>query len=415
MGRKSRTAVRSAALVAVGALAGFGCDSTPEDSYYGPVIYEVLPETARGPFALEFAFADEEVWQYVDLSAVLDTQVRGKVYIMKGVEGQFPIIDALPGDLEYSPFWQVVEVDPPSGYEANQIKSLQTIKDADLGMTVTDRVMNCPVVDPDAEWTSNLGVPLEVFGVPPMPAQVIWGVGEDMPNAFNEYASQFGFSPSEFLAFLETPQEEIVTDENGEPVIDPETMEPVTQVVWPGFAFDPGFKAVVEMRSDQAFVTDADATDYDVRLQPVWHKTLRGFCLPDVADTAYTTETDDFGDTYVVGSSTAFVQFSPGQEEIPADPEADPPVEGVPGIPPAPYGNLLVFDAAPGAAGYQPLAAVVGVTTTDPTQVEDADDFEAGDVLGPLSTLLDPAPLPDLIYAPLIRQVAPATITLGGM
>lgn len=385
MGRKSGTGLRSAALVTIGALAGFGCEGTPEDDFYGPVVYDVLPEATRGPFALEFAFADGEPWQYVDVDPGLGSfnDLPGKVYVMKGVEGQFPIIDALPGDLEYSPFWEIIEVDPPSGYKANQIKSLRTIEDFDLKQTPTGRIMHCPVVDPDAAWTSNLGVPLEALGLPAMPAQVIWNVGDDMPNAFGEYLAQFGIGPADFFGFVGAPDEA-----SG----------------WPGFEFSPEFVALAEMRADKNFLTDADASPLDVNLQPVWHKRLRGFCLPDAADSTYATEADEFGDVHIATFGEFFLQFSPGQPEMPGDPEAEPPVEPTPAIDPAPYGNLPIYNAAPGAAGYSPVVFPTGVVTTDPAQVTDAADLNADNILGPIG---------DPIHAPLVRQIAPATVAGG--
>lgn len=383
MGRKS--GVRSAALVTIGALSGFGCDGTPEDDFYGPVIYEVLPETTRGPFALEFAFADGEPWEYVDVDPGLGSfnSIPGKVYIMKGVDGQHPIIDALPGSEGYSPFWQVVEVDPPSGYKANQIKSLQTIEDAELKMTVTDRIMHCPVVDPDAQWTSNLGVPLDALGLPPIPAQVIWNTGEDMPNAFGEYLGQFGIGPAEFFGFVGAPD-----DESG----------------WPGFEFDPAFVALAEMRADKITVTDADASPLDISLQPVWHKALRGFCLPDTAENTYSAAEDEFGDLQLGSFGDLFLQFAPGMDEVPGDPDAMPPVEPQPAVEPAPYGLLPIFGAAPGTAGYSPIVIPQGVVTTDAEQVTDAADLDQANNLGQIA---DPQ------HAPLVRQIAPATVAGG--
>lgn len=405
MGRTSGTRVRSAALVAMGALAGFGCDDTFEDDYYGPLIYEVLPETVRGPFALEFAFADGDMWQYADVDPGLGnlSTAPGMVYMMKGVEGQYPIIDALPGTAEYSPFWRVVEVDPPSGYKANQIKSLQTIEDADLKMTETDRIIHCPIVDPDATWTSNLGVPVEALGLDPLPAQVIWGVGEDMPNAMFEYAAQYGATPEEVFGFLATPIEEPVVDpETGEPVVD-EDGNPVTQVIWPGFEFDPGFVMSTLARTE-AYVTDDQASQYDVVLQPVWHKTLRGFCLPDREESTYPTEPDELGDEQVTGFGALYAQFSPPVDADPGDPEADPPVPPTDAVPPAPYGLTPIYNAAPGAAGYSPVVFPEGIVTSTPEQVTDAGDLNLENSVGPIG---------DPMHAPLVRKINAGTIAGG--
>ena len=414
MGRKSGTGVRSAALVAVGALAGFGCEGTPEDDYYGPLVYEVLPAEVSGPFALEFAFADGEMWQYANVESgigFLDPEsgeavvpVPGKVYVMAGVEGQYPIIDALPGTLEYSAFWQVIEVEPPSGYKANQIKSLQTIEDADLKQTETDRYMHCPVVNPDAVWTSNLGVPVEALGLDPLPAQVILNIGQDMPNAMFEYAAQYGATVEEVFGFIATPIEE--------PVIDPETGEqatdeegnPLFQVVWPGFEFDPEFVMLALSRQDQPFVTDDEATDFDVKLQPVWHKTLRGFCLPDPAETSYSATTNEFDEDFLAAAGILWDQWSPEIAGDPGDPKAEPPVPPTDPVPSASYGLLPIYNAAPGATGYSPVVVPTAVITETPEQVTDAADLDTEASLGPIA---------EPVHAPLIRKIDPGTIAGG--
>lgn len=419
MGRKSGTGVRSAVLVTIGAFAGFGCDDVAEDTFYGPLVYDVLPGEVSGPFALEYAYADGEPWQFVDLDALgsPNGDIPGKVYVMRGVAGQYPIIDALPGGEGYSHMWRVVEVTPPSGYEANQIKSLQTIEDEKLSMTETDRLWHCPVVNPDAAWSTNLGVPIEALGLPAMPVQVIWNAGDDMPNAYNEYFSQFGVTAAEFFDFVATPQYEAVLDpETGEPVLDPETEEPVVQLVWPGFEFPPEFVALAEMRTDQPFITDADADALDIELQPVWHKTLRGFCLPDQRPgggvfapgdaNGYSTVTDDFGDALVAVLGDLFVQFSPLVEAVEGDPDADPPVEPQPEVAPMPYGLLPIYGAVPGADDYAPVVEPQGVVTTSPEQVTDVADLDMANNLGPIA---------DPVYRPLIRQVPMGTIVPEGM
>ncbi len=407
MGRKSGTGVRSAALVAVGALAGFGCEGTPEDDYYGPLVYEVLPAEISGPFALEFAFADGELWQYADVDPGLGNfnTIPGKVYVMKGVDGQYPIIDALPGDAAYSPFWTVVEVEPPSDYKANQIKSLQTIEDAGLTMTETDTIIHCAVVNPDAQWTSNLGVPVEALGLDPLPAQVIWNTGEDMPNAMNEYAAQYGATVEEVFGFLATPIDEPVVDpETGEQAVDEEG-NPLFQRVWPGFEFDPEFVMTSLTRAEQAYVTDADASPFDVQLQPVWHKALQGFCLPDTNEgTAYAAEADEFGDLQLQSFGAVFTQFSPAVEGDPGDPKAEPPVPPTDPQDPAPYGLLPIYNAAPGAAGYSPVVFPEGIVTTSPDQVTDAADLDPANSVGPIG---DPA------HAPLVRRINAGTVAEG--
>ncbi|HZA23233.1 MAG TPA: hypothetical protein VFA32_11635 [Dehalococcoidia bacterium] len=62
------------------------------------------------------------------------------------VEGQNNIIDAVPGDPGYSAFWRVNLVTVPEGYEPNSIRSAAEVQAAGFTITVTDMVVNCPVI-----------------------------------------------------------------------------------------------------------------------------------------------------------------------------------------------------------------------------------------------------------------------------
>lgn len=62
------------------------------------------------------------------------------------VEGQLPIVDYIPGEAAYSDFWRVVRVDVPADYVANTATSTAELNRRGFTFTVTDAVVNCPIV-----------------------------------------------------------------------------------------------------------------------------------------------------------------------------------------------------------------------------------------------------------------------------
>src|SRR5467141_3101515 len=66
------------------------------------------------------------------------------------VAGQRNIIDTIPGQPGYSDFWRVFKVLAPSGYVANTIRSLGDAVASGYTIQMTDTVVNCPVVNPNA-------------------------------------------------------------------------------------------------------------------------------------------------------------------------------------------------------------------------------------------------------------------------
>lgn len=64
------------------------------------------------------------------------------------VEGQESIIDAIPGQEDYSAFWRVNLVLAPAGYEANELRSADAARATGWKITETDIVVNCPIVSP---------------------------------------------------------------------------------------------------------------------------------------------------------------------------------------------------------------------------------------------------------------------------
>lgn len=62
------------------------------------------------------------------------------------VPDQLPIVDYIPGDHGYSDFWRMVRVDVPADYVANTATSGADINREGWPVTVTDAIVNCPVV-----------------------------------------------------------------------------------------------------------------------------------------------------------------------------------------------------------------------------------------------------------------------------
>ncbi|TLZ96182.1 MAG: hypothetical protein E6J95_00610 [Methanobacteriota archaeon] len=66
------------------------------------------------------------------------------------VAGQRNIIDTIPGQPGYNDFWRVFKVLAPSGYVANTIRSMADAVASGYTIQMTDTVVNCPVVNPNA-------------------------------------------------------------------------------------------------------------------------------------------------------------------------------------------------------------------------------------------------------------------------
>lgn len=62
------------------------------------------------------------------------------------VPGQQNIVDVIPGDANYSDFWQVVRVTVPRAYVANTVTSRAQITAAGYPQQETNALVNCPIV-----------------------------------------------------------------------------------------------------------------------------------------------------------------------------------------------------------------------------------------------------------------------------
>ena len=63
------------------------------------------------------------------------------------VEGQLNIVDTVPGEPDYSAFWQVHVVTVPDDYVPNSAMSLADLLAAGYPISATDMLVNCPIVE----------------------------------------------------------------------------------------------------------------------------------------------------------------------------------------------------------------------------------------------------------------------------
>lgn len=70
-----------------------------------------------------------------------------------------PVINVVPGDKDYSPFWEIVTVVVPENYKADDIKSEASITQAQeegiFELVPTGKAVNCPVVKAGTEIEDN--------------------------------------------------------------------------------------------------------------------------------------------------------------------------------------------------------------------------------------------------------------------
>lgn len=306
MGRMSRIGVRTA-LVATGALGAFGCDDVPEDDFYGPLIYRDLPAYSAGT-------ADDETKQTFTFQMSVGF-AEGQPWEYLDLGDLNPVVPKVyvltKGGQPIAGQYPIIDTLPGHGDYSPFWQVVEVSAPSDYE---ANQVKSFKTLD-EADWSKTetseaiycpvINPDAAYVGADGVPIQVFWGTGEVVPNLFYDFTE--ATSPT---------------------------------------------------------LTDADATNRDIVLMPVWHKTLRGFCLDDEAR-RYPLEADpETGEmTLPFGSlNPQYVQFAPGDAEAM--------------IEPAPYGNVSIFGTAPGSTGYHPGSLVQAVVTTDPTQAVTADNLD---------------------------------------
>lgn len=177
-----------------------GCaDDAVKDDTYGPVAYRVLPDVARGEEAAGGGrfFKATTVLQGGVPSYAFDFGPVGLsydvVYLLyrsgRPLEGQYPIMETLPDEEGYNSLHRVVRVDVDDAYQPNDIKSVKTLEEVfGRSMSVTDLLMNCPVVNPDAKFLTPDGTQIQRFYGDGAPAANVRSTAASTPVLYDEDA-----------------------------------------------------------------------------------------------------------------------------------------------------------------------------------------------------------------------------------
>jgi hypothetical protein len=115
----------------------------------------------RAPFLIRGLGPGGERVAYYHLDAHQATPINIYLLHVEGqaepVPDQLPIVDYIPGDHGYSDFWRVVRVDVPTDYVANTATSSADIFRDGWPFTVTETIVNCPVVPLGSTATRRRG------------------------------------------------------------------------------------------------------------------------------------------------------------------------------------------------------------------------------------------------------------------
>ena len=175
-----RTTAWAISLVASVSLAGVslaGCSELDDDE--GPVRLEEIPLFRQGTIPVGPGFSAGRPIELYDFGGFLPAEAGwfpafeefpgmpvNPIYVFVDESGapiasQKPIIDHLPKQAGYSDFLEIVEVTAGGDYRDNQIKSFATLirigEEESFTFTPTGKVINCPVVGPDAELAPPVG------------------------------------------------------------------------------------------------------------------------------------------------------------------------------------------------------------------------------------------------------------------
>lgn len=114
----------------------------------------------QAPFITKGLGPAGQVAEYYNFDVMPTAPIPIWVFFTPGantpVPGQLNIIDKIPGDANYSDFWQVYKVNVPADYVANSVTSAAEV--AALGYTVEPQpiIVNCPVVPDGSTATKRL-------------------------------------------------------------------------------------------------------------------------------------------------------------------------------------------------------------------------------------------------------------------
>lgn len=98
-------------------------------------------------------FFDGQVVEYFDFGPIelAEGNALAPIWVVtNGTAEQMNIIDTVPGDEDYSPLWQVIEVSFADGVEPRTLRSRTEVEEAEAAGEVTlvetETVVNCPVL-----------------------------------------------------------------------------------------------------------------------------------------------------------------------------------------------------------------------------------------------------------------------------
>lgn len=115
----------------------------------------------QAPFITKGLGPDGRMVEYYNFDVQPTTPAPIYVMFKEGesmpVDGQLNVINVIPGDAGYNDFWQVVKVTVPATYVANTVTSLADIQTKGYAMTITDMLVNCPVVPKGSTASKRLG------------------------------------------------------------------------------------------------------------------------------------------------------------------------------------------------------------------------------------------------------------------
>jgi len=154
------------ALALAAVVAGCGGDDSAAEAPPGDTVTEVAPEAPAeasevsgevvrfgDASTIVEGFFDGEVVEYFDFGPIelAEGNALAPIWVVtNGTADQMNVIDTVPGQADYSPLWQVIEVTFNDGVDPRTLRSRAEVEQAEAAgevtLTETDTVVNCPVI-----------------------------------------------------------------------------------------------------------------------------------------------------------------------------------------------------------------------------------------------------------------------------
>lgn len=157
-----------------------GCGDSYVDDDEGDVPLTEIPHERTGTIPVHGGFVDGTAVELYRMGTFVPAESGwfpsydefpgmpvGRMFVRVNSAGELrvdqeqrPIIDSLPQQAGYSDFFELVAVTFPDDYSANEIKSRATLLRAGHPLQYSGRIVNCPVVGPDAKLEPPTGTPV---------------------------------------------------------------------------------------------------------------------------------------------------------------------------------------------------------------------------------------------------------------